>query len=381
VVEVRSADHPEYLVGDSLDWVIVSEAAKSNEETWKKYLRPALSDKRGIAIFPTTPEGSNWLYDLWGKGQDPDDQEWESWQFPSWENTVIYPEGERDPEIQALRREMSAEEFDQEIAAKFTAAKGRVYTNWDEQRNVVDGYRFNPEWQSYIAWDFGWSNETVSVEFQVDPWDNVWIWREYSTTYKTLDEHVAERWRTLANPAGYRLDLGFGDHADPEACKRLSRELRVCPTISAPEAKENWRDGVEVVRWLLTPVETGEVNEFGKPEMRPKLFVDRTCKGVIKEFNNYRAKPEPNTLTADVPDKPVKKNDHRMDAIRYGLMHVFRLGASVHMKDLRPELWVPRSRSSLIETDGVAAGAAMGMFSDGETMFTLAGPQEGRLPW
>jgi len=56
-LEVRSADHPELLVGEALDHVIMSEAAKHREDTWEKYIRPALADKRGGADFPTTPEG------------------------------------------------------------------------------------------------------------------------------------------------------------------------------------------------------------------------------------------------------------------------------------------------------------------------------------
>src|ERR1035437_8554268 len=64
-IEVRSADHPENLVGDALDWVIMSEAAKHQEETWERFIRPALADRRGGADFPTTPEGYNWLYKQW----------------------------------------------------------------------------------------------------------------------------------------------------------------------------------------------------------------------------------------------------------------------------------------------------------------------------
>src|SRR5690606_23807517 len=99
-VEVRSADHPENLVGEALDWVIMSEAAKHKPETWERFIRPALADRRGGADFPTTPEGYNWLYELWMYGQNPDMPDYESWRFPSWANDVVYPGGELDPEIQ-----------------------------------------------------------------------------------------------------------------------------------------------------------------------------------------------------------------------------------------------------------------------------------------
>src|SRR4051794_30933513 len=46
MLECRSADHPENLVGESLNHVIVSEAAKHKQDTFERYLRAALSDHR-----------------------------------------------------------------------------------------------------------------------------------------------------------------------------------------------------------------------------------------------------------------------------------------------------------------------------------------------
>ena len=119
LLEVKSAQNPENLVGESLDKVIMSEAAKHTKETRDRYIRPALGDRRGGADFVTTPEGFNWLYDEWMHGQDPSFIDYDSWKFPSWMNTVIFPGGEQDPEIQLLRRTMSPSAFTQEIGADF----------------------------------------------------------------------------------------------------------------------------------------------------------------------------------------------------------------------------------------------------------------------
>ncbi len=62
-IEVRSADIPENLVGEALDGVIMSEAAKHKPETWERFIRPALADKLGWGTFTTTPEGFNWMYE------------------------------------------------------------------------------------------------------------------------------------------------------------------------------------------------------------------------------------------------------------------------------------------------------------------------------
>jgi hypothetical protein len=331
-VEVRSADKPDTLVGEGLDWVIVAEAAKQREETWQKYLQPALADKRGGADFPTTPEGMNWLYRVWRYGQNPEFKDWESWTFPSWSNIRVFPDGERDPEILRMKAETSPEWFAQEIGASFTSVVGRIYPEWDEFTNVRS-VPFRPDLPNYIAFDWGYSNPMAAIEFQVEKingYEVIRVWREHYKAYTTLREHKYEM-KQREQPPGYHLDMGFGDAEDPEAVVEMQD---LVPTVALPEAKENWRDGVECVREFLKRVETGfELDEYGTPEIMPRFYVDHSCPNVIREFNGYRSAPPPKT-GVDAQDKPHKADDHAMDAIRYGLVHLFRLGANRHLNEL-----------------------------------------------
>lgn len=330
-LEVRSAQHPESLVGEGLDGVIMAEAAKHKRETWDRYIRPALADKRGFGDFTTTPEGQNWLYTMWRLGQNPDFPEYESWRMPSWENDRVYPGGRTDPEILLLERTLSEEDFAQEIAASFTAFKGKIYSEWDESLHVKK-IEFNPEWPNYIAWDWGFVNPLAAIEFQVDPQDNIYIWREHYDSYKRLDEHF-QIMRDRPQPAGYRIDNTFGDAADPEAVARVNEHFGPC--IALPEAKENWRDGIMEVKKFLKPQHTGDNYEDGTPVMEPKLWVDHSCANTIHEFGNYKGKIGSTSTKnpLDPADKPQKVNDHAMDAIRYGIMHIFRFGAIYSLAD------------------------------------------------
>lgn len=325
-VEVRSADHPENLVGDALDWVIMSEAAKQKQETWERFIRPALADKRGGADFPTTPEGFNWLFELWMFGQDKEMPDYESWRFPSWANSMIYPLGDSDPEIILLKKTMSPEAFMQEIAADFSSFVGKIYPEWDVQKHVCN-VQFNPAWPNYIAFDWGYTNPLAAIEFQVSPRDEIYIWREHYLAYTRIEEHC-KMLRAREQPAGYHLDVAFGDAADPEAAETVSRNLVGC--IALPEAKENWRDGIDLVRSFMER-EDGE-DEFGGPIYKPALFVDHSCKNVINEFNNYKA-PQ-STKGRNVQEIGVRQSDHALDAIRYGLVHLYRLGANRHLAEV-----------------------------------------------
>jgi hypothetical protein len=138
-------------------------------------------------------------------------------------------------------------------------------------------------------------------------------------------------------PEGYHLDLGFGDAADPEAAIQMSANF--VPTFALPEAKENWREGVDLVKTFLTPRDVYSpggnlvvVDEYGTPLQEPWLYVSPDCPNVIREFNNYRAaeaRPERNPREASKG-----WDDHALDAIRYALMHIFRFGCTGKLADV-----------------------------------------------
>lgn len=325
-LEVRSADHPENLVGDALDWVIMSEAAKHKQETWERFIRPALADKRGGADFPTTPEGYNWMYELWMLGKDATVPEYESWRFPSWSNTAIYPGGENDPEIKLLRKTMGKEAFEQEIAADFGSFVGKIYPEWNVDVHVTN-VGFNPMWPNYIAFDWGYTNPLAAVEFQVSPNDEIFIWRVHYKAYTRVEDHCREM-KQREQPFGYHINMCFGDAADPEAVETVS--LNLAPCVADPRAKENWRAGIDLVRSFLER-EDGE-DEFGGPIYKPALHVDFSCLPLISEFNNYKA---PQSVKGkNVQEIGVRQDDHALDALRYGLMHIFKLGATYHLTDV-----------------------------------------------
>jgi hypothetical protein len=332
-LEVRSADHPENLVGEALDWVIMSEAAKHRQDTWEKYIRPALADRRGGADFPTTPEGYNWLYDEWMHGQDKEFPDYESWRFPAWDNSAVYPGSINDPEIKLLRRTMSQEAFMQEIGAEFGSFVGKIYGEWDPSAHV-DNIQFNPAWPNYMAIDFGYVDASAWIEFQVSPQDEIFVWREHYQSFMTIDEHISFIKRR-ENPPGYHLDLAFADAADPEGIAKVATGLVQC--VGDPMAKQNWREGVELIKGFLER-EIGE-DEYGGPIYAPAFFVDFSCENTIWEFNNYRTP----SSAKGVPIKPanstkapagMKQRDHALDALRYGAMHKFVLGATYHLADV-----------------------------------------------
>lgn len=123
---VRGADNPDSLRGVSLTYLVMDECAFIKSEIWEKVLRAALSDKKGRAMFISTPSGRNHFYDWYQLGQSGNDEEWKSWHFTTADNETIDPK-----EIEAAKRTLSSFAFKQEYLSSFdNAGAGLFKEEW-----------------------------------------------------------------------------------------------------------------------------------------------------------------------------------------------------------------------------------------------------------
>ncbi|MDQ1316526.1 MAG: hypothetical protein QG588_173 [Candidatus Poribacteria bacterium] len=339
VVEVKSAEHPDSLMGEGLDWLVFDECASCKSSIWEQYLRPTLSDKNGWAMFITTPRGYNWIYDLWKRGNDPDYPEWESFRFPSWDNPYL----SRD-DIEEARRTLSKATFEQEYGATFTFSSGQVYKEFDPSIHVIaeDKLRIlssaeTREWRRFRSIDFGYENPFVCLYIAVDPEDRVIIYDEYYQRHRTMEQHasflfeeeqisfrrVTEEWKSKVSaslnrgkisdhvpPSNGRTDQHNGLYefttCDPSAASARATLFEKGIVTIAP--RSNILQGLELVRRQL------RVREDGKPG----LYISSKCVNTIKEFSLYSY---PETMDTEEPNK---ENDHAMDSLRYFLIQLNR---------------------------------------------------------
>jgi hypothetical protein len=119
---VRGADNPDSLRGVSLTYLVMDEVAFIKQDIWEKVLRASLSDKKGRALFISTPSGRNWFYDIFKLGQSEIDEEWKSWHFTTADNETIDPK-----EIAAAKRTLSSFAFKQEYLSSFDTSGTDVF--------------------------------------------------------------------------------------------------------------------------------------------------------------------------------------------------------------------------------------------------------------
>lgn len=152
-IEFWSLDNPDVARGRKYGLIVVDEAAMVPNlmYVWDAVLRPTLVDMTGGAWFFSTPKGRNGFWQLWQRGQDEQEPEWQSWRGPTSENPYI-PAGE----VEAMRRSMPERIFRQEIEAEFLDDAGGVFRRVMEAavltpREPVSGrsYVFGVDWAKY----------------------------------------------------------------------------------------------------------------------------------------------------------------------------------------------------------------------------------------
>jgi hypothetical protein len=311
-VHAKSAKNPENLVGEGLDGVILAEAAKLKRSIWIKYIRPMLADKRGWANLTSTPEGKNWFYEEFMKGisDDPAFSEYFGLKVPSWSNNHLFPGGRYDPEIVSMESGMTQEAFKQEIGAEFTEFVGRVFKEFDEELHCKS-LKWNPDFETYAAVDYGWTNPFVWLVVQVDHWNNVYVIDELYGSHKRIDEVHHEILREGLLPPNLRLFAP--DPASPGDTRILENNLHIS---AMGNTGGEVKDRITLIRnKLAIPPHLRHLAD-DHPEKLPKLFVDPDkCPNFVREFNDYRYPEKKTDADRNDSELPMKKDDHTPEAL------------------------------------------------------------------
>lgn len=128
-IEIKSAEKPGRLRGRGLSFIAFDEYAEyRTDEIWSQVARPALSDKRGHAVFCMTPKGFNHGFDIYQHAKTEDD--WSSYSFRTIDSPFFQtPEGKK--ELEDAKNNLSERDYKQEYEASFENFGGRIYYAFD----------------------------------------------------------------------------------------------------------------------------------------------------------------------------------------------------------------------------------------------------------
>lgn len=202
--------------------------------------------------------------------------------------------------IEALKREYTGLWYKRFILGLWVMAEGVIYDMWDDGKHLFT--KVPEKVYEYQVWcDYGTHNPCVFLLVAKESGPRYWVLKEYYYNSRETGRQKTDR--------QYCDDLlaFVGDKPisrviiDPSAASFIT-EIQQSTRLPVVKAKNDVLDGIR---------ETAKALENGQ------LRVHESCQNTRREFASY---VWDDRSQKHGEDKPMKVNDHAMDAIRYGIM-------------------------------------------------------------
>ncbi|WP_030928483.1 PBSX family phage terminase large subunit [Streptomyces sp. NRRL B-24720] len=227
-----------------------------------------------------------------------------SWHFTLDDNPYLDPDY-----VAALKATYTGLFYRRNILGHWVQAEGAIYDAFDPQRHVVKSLPHMTRWLC-DAIDYGTTNPYADLLIGLGVDNNLYVASEYrwdsraERRKKTDAEYSAARRRWLAGvPHPHTNVLG------------VQPEWTIVDPSAASYIEQLHRDGVSGVTPADNSVLDG-IRTVGTLVAANRLFFHESAKGVIEEMPGYSWDDE---AAEKGEDKPIKQDDHSVDALRYGV--------------------------------------------------------------
>ena len=278
--------------GDKFRLIVPDE--EHSEEVFDEMLMRILDVDQARIVMPMTPlKGMTWVYRRFVLDPDPASVK------------VHWLHGSDNPYLSRQRREMILSQYGSHQRAarergEFVVLAGRVYPEWSRPTHVIPAFEIPAGWLRYRAIDFGTRVPFACVWVAVSPDDVLYVYREHYRAEWTLAQHAT---RIIELEGDEVIEMSWADPEDPQQLLALQVDhgLTVNPALKAVSA------GIDRVSERL---------RAHRISGKPSLFVFEGCVKTAYEFDNY-VWADRGSAQLEQPDRPRKKDDHCMDAVRY----------------------------------------------------------------
>src|SRR3990167_5462963 len=289
-ISLRRWDRVETLRGQFLDLIILDEIAHIRNFwiNWQEVLTPTLTDRKGRALFISTPLGFNHFFDLCNL--ELKDKDFKTFHFTSYDNPHL-PKDELD----SVKEKLPPDRFEQEYLASFQKTEGLVYKEFNREKHLYDSLphknlEFGDQpFRKYGGIDFGYRHPAAVLDIRFDG-ERIYVedeWYKRERTDIQIAEYVALQ----------KFQAVYPDPESPSAIEELRRKgVNVREVV---KGKGSIESGIQSIREML---------------IRGTLKVNRRCVNLISEFETYSYKEMEESNNSE---KPIKTNDDALDALRY----------------------------------------------------------------
>ncbi len=278
---------------------------------WADFTPAHMRDPSWPELYEDPPEGWRFFRMNTAKNTAKKVQQWASKYFTS------IPEDERETRMTGAFAGFSGQVFkefyrpvhviDQKTKEPFL----RRIAEQLEQHKLPNGWNF------LRAIDFGYSNPLACLWIARDTDNRYYVFDEHYAAQKMIREHAkaieSRPWK-YGHPC---YGPTWCDNNDPEGIRELNEAAR-SPTGAQPYFRKvekhpnNMGRQISLLRSMMMVQGDG----------RPRIYILAKCKNLIREIRGYRWQQGASGPNSPNPqDSPVEKDDHTVDAMRYGICH------------------------------------------------------------
>ena len=309
----RSLDDPAKLLSINLGWFYIDQAEEVSEEVFLTLLGRLRAVENPQCWITGNPLGHNWIWHRFIHDPVPGNIIFNA---KTEENIHNLPEGYVD----SLKNNYNEIWINRYLYGSWDAFEGQIYPDFEPSIHVKNHFTVAPEWRRFIGIDHGRTNPTAVLWGAVDQDDILYIYREHYEAGQDVDYH-ARAIQAHLNEGRYETyvidpSTGAGKKDDPETIGNRYRQLKI-PVINA---NNDVQGGID------------KVTEYFK---HGKIFIHKSCENLIRELINYQwEQPSASRIELNQPERPLKKDDHSCDALKYLVGEVV---ASNAKKDTRTD--------------------------------------------
>jgi PBSX family phage terminase large subunit len=320
IMAVGGMDDPDKIMSSEYDIIYFPEATELEEDDWEKgttrlrnnvlHFQQLLGDCN-----PQNPK--HWLNVRCNEGKTvrlrsrhKDNPEYFDEKTGQWT--------EKGKAYLAGLKQLSGVRFWRLYKGIWRQAEGLVFEQWDERIHRRMPRAVPREWRRVWSIDFGYNSPFVFQDWAIDHDGRMWLVQQIYMTKRRVSQHAAD---ILAITTGQPRPIAIV--ADHDADGRAELEHRLKRKIT-PAYKKNILEGIEAVQDRLVPSGDGiprllfmRDNLYQRDAQLDELHLPACTEDEFEAYvwGDKRKK-----------DVPVDEYNHGMDAMRYAVAYVDKLG-------------------------------------------------------
>lgn len=297
---------------------------------------------RQLAAICTNPNGHDWIWEYFVHAPamvaEEDGIHAEGvaarryFRSTSFDNPTLYDEtGSPGPYLQSLLQ-MPEVWVKRYVMCEFDAFEGQIYP-FTPSEHVITSFEPPKDWERAMGLDWGLRNPTAVVWWARKPGTDEWVqYREWQT-YDPTDPYQRESYVTMTV------------HQVCERIRQIEGDEKIALRVADPAIKQRMADSGKSVQYWFSHY--GMHCELGmkKYDDRINAMTQLIHRGQFKMMDNcpmsaiamqqYRWADLAAGSNSDGPERPVKKNDHLVNANEYLATYFFK------PVEVKPERIIP----------------------------------------